>query len=106
MIKFVTKTRIKSMHNIVYSSFLLSVILYILLCIWLTPAVANDAYLAKSFIFELDLIKLQFATKILSGNANYVMLFGGSSVTAGHDNAAGQSYPHVIKKVDTCEFDI
>ena len=103
MIKFVTKTRIKSMHIIVYSSFLLSVILYIILCIWLTPAVANDA---NSFIFELDLIKLQFATKILSGNANYVMLFGGSSVTAGHDNAAGQSYPHVIKKVDTCEFDI
>mmetsp|Transcript_7042 Transcript_7042/g.11767 ORF Transcript_7042/g.11767 Transcript_7042/m.11767 type:complete len:123 (-) Transcript_7042:1144-1512(-) len=33
------------------------------------------------------------------------MIFGGSSVTAGHDNLPGQAYPHVIEKKMAPIFD-
>jgi hypothetical protein len=45
------------------------------------------------------MLKLQFSVKLLTPGASYTMLFGGSSVTAGHDNLEGQAYPHVIEKV-------
>jgi hypothetical protein len=42
-------------------------------------------------------VKYQFARKITSSkNEEYRMTFGGSSVTAGHDNQYRQSYPEVI----------
>ena len=47
----------------------------------------------------LELLKAQFITKLLTPEASYTMIFGGSSVTAGHDNLPGQAYPHVIEKV-------
>eukprot|EP01038_Epipyxis_sp_PR26KG_P015090 gene15090-20305_t len=48
--------------------------------------------------FGWDLIKYKIARKILEGNATYLMIFGGSSVTAGHDNYYNQSYPFVFER--------
>ena len=45
-----------------------------------------------------DIMKYKFATKTLKGNQNFLMVFGGSSVTAGHDNHYRQSYPLVVRK--------
>jgi hypothetical protein len=44
-----------------------------------------------------DTIKYKFATKILQGDKTFLMIFGGSSVTAGHDNYFNQSYPLVVQ---------
>lgn len=49
-------------------------------------------------VYGWDLIKNRIAKKILLGNASYVMIFGGSSVTAGHDNYYNQSYPFVFER--------
>lgn len=45
-----------------------------------------------------DVLKYKFAYKILSSNSKFVMIFGGSSVTAGHDNLLSQSYPSVVER--------
>ncbi len=45
-----------------------------------------------------DLIKYRLAYKIATGNQSFFMLFGGSSVTAGHDNFYNQSYPFVVER--------
>ena len=47
---------------------------------------------------DWDLIKYRFAEKILSEgeDSRYLMIFGGSSVTAGHDNGVNNSYPLVV----------
>jgi len=42
--------------------------------------------------------KYLFAEKILSNADSFLMIFGGSSVTAGHDNQYNQSYPEIIGK--------
>lgn len=49
---------------------------------------------------DWDLIKLRFTEKILSegADARYLMIFGGSSVTAGHDNGVNVSYPIMVLK--------
>lgn len=51
---------------------------------------------------DWDLIKLRFAEKILAETggpgARYLMIFGGSSVTAGHDNGINVSYPLIVQK--------
>jgi hypothetical protein len=44
-----------------------------------------------------DMLKYKFATKLLSSNESYLMIFGGSSVTAGHDSYYNQSYPYIVK---------
>jgi hypothetical protein len=45
------------------------------------------------------LLKYQFARKITSSKKErYLMTFGGSSVTAGHDNQYSQSYPEVTAR--------
>ena len=44
-----------------------------------------------------DVIKYKFAKKILEKD-RFLMTFGGSSVTAGHDNYYNQSYPYVVKR--------
>ena len=44
-----------------------------------------------------DVIKYKFAKKILDGD-KYLMIFGGSSVTASHDNYYNQSYPAVVSR--------
>ena len=31
------------------------------------------------------------------GNQSFLMIFGGSSVTAGHDSYYNQSYPYIVK---------
>ena len=41
-------------------------------------------------------MKYQFAKKIVGDNSKYVAVFGGSSVTAGHDNKYNESYPEVF----------
>jgi hypothetical protein len=49
-----------------------------------------------------DVIKYKFARKILDsavkGPQKFLMVFGGSSVTAGHDNYYNQSYPFVVER--------
>ena len=45
-----------------------------------------------------DVIKYKFAKKITGDNEQFLMTFGGSSVTAGHDNFYYQSYPSVIER--------
>ena len=45
-----------------------------------------------------DIIKYKYAKKIITENSNFLMIFGGSSVTAGHDNYYNQSYPLILKK--------
>lgn len=44
-----------------------------------------------------DIIKHKLAVKILSPEASFLMVFTGSSVTAGHDNYYNQSYPFVFR---------
>ena len=50
---------------------------------------------AESF----DILKYKFAVKMLSPkpDEDYLMIFGGSSVTASHDNYYNQSYPFVFR---------
>ena len=47
-----------------------------------------------------DIIKLKIAHKMVQdkGNKTFLMIFGGSSVTAGHDNWYNQSYPFVAER--------
>lgn len=45
---------------------------------------------------SFELMKYQFAKKIVSDQATYLATFGGSSVTAGHDNLYNESYPEVF----------
>lgn len=47
---------------------------------------------------QWDIIKYKFANKIVQNNSSFFLIFGGSSVTAGHDNHYNQSYPYIIKK--------
>eukprot|EP00603_Paraphysomonas_imperforata_P007121 CAMPEP_0114431818 /NCGR_PEP_ID=MMETSP0103-20121206/10815_1 /TAXON_ID=37642 ORGANISM="Paraphysomonas imperforata, Strain PA2" /NCGR_SAMPLE_ID=MMETSP0103 /ASSEMBLY_ACC=CAM_ASM_000201 /LENGTH=365 /DNA_ID=CAMNT_0001601433 /DNA_START=336 /DNA_END=1430 /DNA_ORIENTATION=- len=47
---------------------------------------------------DFDLLKLIFQKKLTTAvNAKYKMVFGGSSVTAGHDNFFRQSHPLVLE---------
>ena len=47
-----------------------------------------------------DLLKYKFALRLLQNNTgdDYLMIFGGSSVTASHDNFYNQSYPATVEK--------
>ncbi|RYG59418.1 hypothetical protein EON64_20250, partial [archaeon] len=45
-----------------------------------------------------DTLKFNLARKILTPNSTFLMIFGGSSVTAGHDSYYNQSYPYIFKK--------
>ena len=45
-----------------------------------------------------DVIKYKVAKKIVGKDEKFVMVFGGSSVTAGHDNFYNQSYPFVVER--------
>lgn len=45
-----------------------------------------------------DILKMKIATKMLTPNSTFLMIFSGSSVTAGHDNYYAQSYPYIFKK--------
>jgi hypothetical protein len=49
-------------------------------------------YFRNSF----ELIKYQLAKKIVGDDSTYLATFGGSSVTAGHDNLFNESYPIVF----------
>lgn len=49
-------------------------------------------------LYGWDLIKYRIAEKILTPNSQYLMIFGGSSVTAGHDNYYSQAYPFVFER--------
>lgn len=44
-----------------------------------------------------DLMKYKFASKIVN-QSTFLMTFGGSSVTAGHDNFFNQSFPIVFER--------
>ncbi len=48
--------------------------------------------------YAWDILKYKFALKILNLNSTFLMVFGGSSVTAGHDNFYSQAYPFVIER--------
>jgi hypothetical protein len=45
-----------------------------------------------------DIYKYRFAKKIAKGGDSYLMIFGGSSVTAGHDNTLASSFPMIVEK--------
>jgi hypothetical protein len=45
-----------------------------------------------------DIIKYKFAKKIVQKDQQFLMIFGGSSVTAAHDNRYNQSYPAVVNR--------
>ncbi len=45
-----------------------------------------------------DLLKYKIAKKIVDGDSQFLMIFGGSSVTAGHDNYYNQSWPQVFER--------
>jgi hypothetical protein len=44
-----------------------------------------------------DIIKYKIAKKIAEGNSAFLMVFGGSSVTAGHDSDFREAYPAVFE---------
>jgi hypothetical protein len=44
-----------------------------------------------------DIMKYKLAKKALDGNQTFLMIFGGSSVTAGHDSFFNQSYPSIFE---------
>jgi len=55
--------------------------------------------------YTWDILKYKFAKKIVdsinnkySNSSAFFMIFGGSSVTAGHDNYFNQSYPLVFER--------
>lgn len=55
-----------------------------------------------------NIIKWKLASKIVhpeNESPSYRMVFGGSSVTAGHDNFYNQSYPYIFKKRLQSTFD-
>lgn len=45
-----------------------------------------------------DMMKYKFLMKILGTDKEFLLVFGGSSVTAGHDNYYTQSYPFILDK--------
>ncbi|KAJ1429011.1 hypothetical protein B484DRAFT_449606, partial [Ochromonadaceae sp. CCMP2298] len=45
-----------------------------------------------------DQMKFKIAQKMVDGNSAYTMIFGGSSVTAGHDNYYRQAHPFVFER--------
>lgn len=47
---------------------------------------------------SMDIYKYRFAKKILTKSERYLMIFGGSSVTAGHDNLFNSSFPGIVQK--------
>lgn len=48
--------------------------------------------------YSWDIQKYKLAKKIVERNSSYLMIFGGSSVTAGHDNYYHQSHPFVFER--------
>ncbi len=45
---------------------------------------------------DWDIVKYNFIRKILTPSSRFLLIFGGSSVTAGHDNKFNHSYPMVV----------
>lgn len=60
-----------------------------MLRILMRSSVCSDAW---------NIMRNKFATKILNDNSRFVMVFGGSSITAGHDNYFNESYPIVFER--------
>ena len=48
--------------------------------------------------YAWDILKYKICKKAVDGNATFLLIFGGSSVTAGHDNYYNQSYPLVFER--------
>lgn len=56
--------------------------------------------------YSWDIQKYKIAKKIVDGNnSSYLMIFGGSSVTAGHDNYYEQSHPFVFERRVSAAFE-
>lgn len=54
---------------------------------------------------DWEILKYKFILKLLSSSpSDYLMIFGGTSVTAGHDNYFNQSYPMIFQKRMTPVF--
>jgi hypothetical protein len=62
--------------------------------------VGNNFFLASNNIGKSswEVLRYKFAHKIVSKDASFLMVFGGSSVTAGHDNYYNQSYPFIFER--------
>ena len=66
----------------------------------LNSSIGNNFFLTANNIGKnaWDILKYRLAYKIMSGgNQSFLMIFGGSSVTAGHDSYYNQSYPYIVK---------
>lgn len=48
--------------------------------------------------YAWDILKYKIAKKFIDRNSSFLFIFGGSSVTAGHDNYYNQSYPLVLER--------
>ena len=48
--------------------------------------------------YAWDILKYKICKKAIDGNSTFLFIFGGSSVTAGHDNYYNQSYPLVFER--------
>ena len=87
---------------------IITIIIIITTTIIITITIRYQFILASSAMpdYTWDILKYKFAykiinTKISSTNdtaSTFFMIFGGSSVTAGHDNYFNQSYPLVFER--------
>lgn len=81
------KTELQTMLNVIHQRFSFK-----------DPYYAQLLYVAINIKdASWDIIKLKFLLKILQQEP-FIMVFGGSSVTAGHDNYYNQSYPFVFDR--------
>mmetsp|Transcript_1648 Transcript_1648/g.2635 ORF Transcript_1648/g.2635 Transcript_1648/m.2635 type:complete len:589 (+) Transcript_1648:1216-2982(+) len=67
----------------------------------LNTTIGSNFFLASNNIGKhaWDILKYKFALKMTAKqNQTFLMIFGGSSVTAGHDNYYNESYPYIVKK--------
>ena len=62
---------------------------------------SNGLYLLRPFLnidlHTWDMLKYKYALKMLL-HEDFLFIFGGSSVTAGHDNYLNESYPQVYER--------
>lgn len=56
-------------------------------------------------MYGWEILKYKFAKKAIDGNSSFLMIFGGSSVTAGHDNYFNESWPLVYEKRTKAVFE-
>lgn len=66
----------------------------------LTETYGSQFFLSSNNIGKnsWEIIKYKFANMLMGEQNDFLMVFGGSSVTASHDNYYNQSYPAIVQK--------